>query len=176
MQSKYKIGLLRANLLLASVLPALMVPGARDLTESLLLGLTAAWLAISAVLVEFSHRRPPLVPWQLLPSLLLIRTPRHRLWAVVGRLCELTRRFEHCYRLDGRTLAALLVCRDAEQARERRETLLVRQRLEEAAAGRRLHDTGDLELRSATCLHAPGHTFTALRQRLEVTSKRLADE
>ena len=246
MQSKYKVGLLRANLLLAGVFPALMVPGARDLSEALLLGLAAAWLSITALLVEFSHRRPPLVPWQLLPSLLLVallwsagdrypfwlwawaalvmlpqpawmaalnvllaagswawlarllppeqaltagltlalllalglnrarwrpaphgqararvslvpglrlwprarladdlarergraqrdgthaellllRTRRRHLWAVARRLCEMTRRFEHCYRLDGRTLAALLVCRDAEQADQRRAALL----------------------------------------------------
>ncbi len=71
MQSKYKVSLLRLNLLLAALLPALMVPTARDVSEGMLLGLAAAWLGISAGLVEFSHRRPPLVPWQLLPSLLL---------------------------------------------------------------------------------------------------------
>ena len=246
MQSKYKVSLLRLNLLLAALLPALMVPTARDFSEGLLLGLAAAWLAISAGLVEVSHRRPPLVPWQLLPSLLLgallwtsaehypfwlwgwaalvmlpqpawmaalnvllatlswawvarllpveqalatglvlalllalglararrliplhgqargrvslepglrlwpgaslardlarergrgrregthselllVRTRRRHLWQVARQLCEMTRRFEHCYRLDARTLAALLICRDATQANARRETLL----------------------------------------------------
>ncbi len=248
MQSKYKVSLLRLNLLLAALLPALMVPTARDFSEGMLLGLAAAWLAISAGLVEFSHRRPPLVPWQLLPSLLLsallwtsaehypfwlwgwaalvmlpqpawmaalnvllatlswawvarllpveqalaaglvlalllalglararrliplhgqargrvslepglrlwpgaslardlarergrgrregihselllVRTRRRHLWRVARQLCDMTRRFEHCYRLDGRTLAALLVCRDAAQAASRRATLLQR--------------------------------------------------
>lgn len=248
MQSKYKVGLLRLNLLLAALFPALMVASAHDLSEAMLLGLAAAWLAISAGLVEFSHRRPPLVPWQLLPSLLLgallwssaerypfwlwawaalvmlpqpawmaalnallaaaswawlarlmpieqslaaglvfalllalglsrarrltplhgqargrvslepglrlwprarlaadlarergragrdgthaelllVRTRRRHLWRVARQLCEMTRRFEHCYRLDARTLAALLICRNAAQADSRRETLLQR--------------------------------------------------
>jgi len=248
MQSKYKVSLLRVNLLLAALFPALMVPTARHLSEALLLGLAAAWLGISAGLVEFSHRRPMLVPWQLLPSLLLgallwtsadrypfwlwawaalvmlpqpawmaalnvllatlswawvarllpieqalaaglvlalllalglyrarrlpplhgqargrvslepglrlwprarladdlarergrarrdgthaelllVRARRRHLWAMARQLCAMTRRFEHCYRLDGRTLGALLVCRDAIQADRRRETLLRR--------------------------------------------------
>src|SRR5690554_7571853 len=71
MQSKYKVGLLRLNLLLAALLPALLAPASASLTEALLLWLAAGWLAVSALLVEFSHRRPALVPWQLLPSLLL---------------------------------------------------------------------------------------------------------
>src|SRR5690554_7773179 len=74
MQSKYKVGLLRLNLLLAALLPALLAPASASLTEALLLWLAAGWLAVSALLVEFSHRRPALVPWQLLPTLL----PAHR--------------------------------------------------------------------------------------------------
>lgn len=248
MQSKYKVGLLRLNLLLAALQPALLAPASASLTEALLLWLAAGWLAVSALLVEFSHRRPALVPWQLLPSLLLtallltaperfplwlwawaglvmlpqpawmsalnlllaglgwgwlargmapeqallsgallagllllgllrsrdlaplrgaarrrvhlvpgmrlwpraqlardlarerarsqrdgvhgelvlLRTGRRRFWPQAQRLCELTRRFEHCYRLDGRTLAALLLSRDAEQAARRRADLLGR--------------------------------------------------
>jgi hypothetical protein len=248
MQSKYKVGLLRFNLLLAALLPALMAPGSPTVTEALLLWLTAGWLGVTAVLVEFSHRRPAVVPWQLLPSLLLtalllsaperfplwlwawaalvmlpqpawvaalnvllagiswgwlargmppehaafsgavlaallllglsrsrdlaplrdvarrrahlvpglrlwpraqlgrdlirerarahrdgvhcelllLRTGRQRFWPQAQRLCGLTRSFEHCYRLDGRTLAALLLCRDADQARRRRAELLSR--------------------------------------------------
>ena len=71
MQSKYKVGLLRLNLLLAALQPALLAPASASLTEALLLWLAAGCLAVSALLVEFSHRRPALVPWQLLPSLLL---------------------------------------------------------------------------------------------------------
>ncbi len=248
MQSKYKVGLLRGNLILAALLPALMAPTAPDVSEALLLWLAAGWLGITALLVEFSHRRPALVPWQLLPSLLLaallwigperhplwlwawaalimlpqptwmvvmnvllaglswswvarqlppeqalvaglvlalllvlglsrshaltplhdqarrrvslvpglrlwtgnqlgtdlprehsrvrrdgnhcelllIRTRRRHFWPVAQRLCQLTRSFEHCYRLDGRTLATLLLSRDLDQAEQRREALLER--------------------------------------------------
>ncbi|MBB3332211.1 hypothetical protein BDK63_003105 [Halomonas campaniensis] len=246
MQSKYKVGLLRLNLMVAALLPALMAPASSTLTEALLLWLAAGWLGISAALVEFSHRRPALVPWQLLPSvllaallwsaperhplwlwawaalimlpqpawmaalnallagltwswlartmplehavvsglllaammllglsrardlqplrglarrrlhlipglrlwpraqlardltreraraqrdgvhceLLLLRTSRQDLWPRAQRLCELTRSFEHCYRLDGRTLGALLLSRDPAQAVQRRRALL----------------------------------------------------
>lgn len=248
MHNKYKVSLLRLNLLLAALLPALLVPHARDHSEAMLLGLAAAWLAISATLVEFSHRRPPLIPWQLLPSLLLgallwssadrypfllwawaaliilpqpawmaainvllaslslawvarqlpieqamtaglvlapmlllglirtrrltplfaqakgrvslvpgerlwprarlagdlareqgraqrdgthaelvlLRTRRRHLWSVARQLCEMTRGFEHCYRLDKRTLGALLISRDAALATPRRQRLLER--------------------------------------------------
>ncbi len=246
MQSKYKVGLLRLNLLLASLLPALMAPTSTNLAEALLLWTAAGWLALSAALMEFSHRRPALVPWQLLPSLLLtallltaperfplwlwawaalvmlpqpgwmsglnlllaalswgwlarimppeqaafsgallaallllglsrsrdlaplrgvarrraylvpglrlwpraqlgrdlprerarihrdgvhgelllLRTRRKRFWHQAQRLCALTRSFEHCYRLDGRTLATVLLSPDAEQAEHRRADLL----------------------------------------------------
>lgn len=246
MESKYKVGLLRLNLVVAALLPALMTPAATSLSERLLLWLISAWLGVSALVVEFSHRRPPLVPWQLLPSLLLgallwlaperyplwlwawaalimlpqpgwmillnallagltwwwlairmplehallsgvllsallllglaqarslaplrslalqrvrlvpgmhlwprrqlsqdlarerarclrdsvhcelllLRTSRYRLWPLARRLCSLTQSFEHCYRLDGRTLAALLLSPDDVQAIHRREALL----------------------------------------------------
>lgn len=246
MPSKYKVNLLRLNLLLAALFPALMVPTAHDLAEGWLLGLAAAWLGISAVLVEFSHRRPLLIPWQLLPSLLLgaliwtsaerypfwlwawaalimlpqpawmtilnvllatlswawiarllpveqavvsgltlalllalglvrarrlaplheqarqrgslvpgerlwprarlvgdlaresartrrdgthaelllLRTRRRHLWSVARRLGVMIQRFEHCYRLDSRSLGVLLICRDAGQAETRREPLI----------------------------------------------------
>lgn len=53
--------------------------------------------------------------------------------------------------------------------------LLVRQRIEEAAAGAMLNDTGGLEVRGATCAHSPGQTFMALKHRLDATTRRLAD-
>ncbi|HSH56371.1 MAG TPA: hypothetical protein VK965_00290 [Halomonas sp.] len=246
MQNKYKVSLLRINLLLAALLLALMLPTANNHSETLLLGLAAAWLAISAGLVEFSHRRPPMIPWQLLPSLLLgalvwssadrypfwlwawaallllpqpgwmavlnlllaslslawvarqlplqqamlaglvlipllvlgfvrtrrltplfdqargwvslvpgerlwprtrlsgdlareqgrtqrsgthaelllVRTRRRYLWAVARQLCTMTYGFEHCYRLDNRTLGVLLISRDVDQAEFRRQVLL----------------------------------------------------
>ncbi|MFY0990357.1 hypothetical protein [Halomonas sp. C05BenzN] len=85
MQSKYKVGLLRANLLAAALLLALLAPAAPSLPEALLLWLATAWLGVTATLLEFSHRRPSTVPWQLLPSLLLaallwVAPERHLVW------------------------------------------------------------------------------------------------
>jgi hypothetical protein len=246
MQSKYKVGLLRANLLFAALLLALMAPAAASVSEGVLLWLASGWLGVTAALLEFSHRRPAMVPWQLLPSLLLaallwvaperhliwlwawailvmlpqpawmsafnvllaaatwwplvtwlspaqalvagivlagmlviglvrslgllslhglnrgrmrlvpglrlwsrqqladdmererirarregihaelllLRTSRRRLWPLAHQLCRVTRRFESCYRLDRRTLATLLLSRDAQQAEARRRQLL----------------------------------------------------
>lgn len=253
MQSKYKIGksihrigLFRGNLLLAALLLALLAVTADTLSGALLLWLSSGWLAVTASLLEFSHRRPAILPWQLLPSLLLtglfwaaperyplwlwawamlimlpqpqwlviltvllallswwslltwlplgqamlsglvliglmalglarqyglqhlhgqarqrmrlvpelrlwpreqlesdlarersraqreeihaelllLSTQRLQLWALARQLCSLTRRFESCYRIDGRTLAALLISQDASQASSRRERLL----------------------------------------------------
>lgn len=247
MQSKYKVGLLRGNLLLAALLPALLAPASPTLSETLLLCLASGWLGVTAMLVEFSHRRPAQMLWQLIPSLLLasllwisperhliwlwawaalimlpqpswmvvlngllaalgwwwlmhrlpsepaaiaglllaaltllglirtrellprrglarrraklipglrlwtrdqlsrdllrerararregihcelllLRVPRRRFWPLARKLCRLTHGFEHCYRLDGRTLAVLLPNRDADRARRRRDELLV---------------------------------------------------
>ncbi len=71
MQTKYKVGLLRGNLLLAALLLATLALATTALTEALLLWLAATWLAITALLLAFNHRRPATVPWQLLPGLLL---------------------------------------------------------------------------------------------------------
>lgn len=253
MQSKYKIGksihrigLFRGNLLLAAVLLALLAATADTLSGALLLWLAAGWLGVTASLLEFSNRRSAMLPWQLLPSLLLtgllwvapdryplwlwawamlimlpqprwliiltallallswwslltwlplyqamlsglvliglmalglarqyglqplhgqarqrmrlvpelrlwpreqlesdlirersraqreevhaelllLRTQRHKLWSLARQLCRLTRRFESCYRIDGRTLAALLISKDANKAVSRRQRLL----------------------------------------------------
>lgn len=266
MQSKYKVGLLRLNLLLAALLPALMAPASTSLTEALLLWLAAGWLAVSALLVEFGHRRPVLVPWQLLPSLLLaallwlaperfapwlwvwaalamlpqpgwltalqlllaalswwaladrlpqeqvllgglllavlmplamlrarafeplsharrrtrlipglrlwphsqleqdmnlerarssrdrvhcelllLRTSRRRLWPLAERLCRLTRSFEPCYRLDGQTLAALLLAPDPAQAERRRAALLAELPELKAMRATPLHEVASLQ-------------------------------
>ncbi|MDR9440171.1 MAG: hypothetical protein RI841_11885 [Halomonas sp.] len=85
MQTKYKVGLLRGNLLVAAVLLALMAIDTTTLTEALLLWLAGAWLAITALLLAFNHRRPATVPWQLLPGLLLaallwVDPERHVTW------------------------------------------------------------------------------------------------
>ena len=81
MQTKYKSGLLRGNLLIAAVLMAMLAAMSPILTDTLLMSLAAAWLATTALLMAFNHRRPALVPWQLLPSLLLASL----LWAEPGR-------------------------------------------------------------------------------------------
>ncbi|MGS2743788.1 hypothetical protein ACU6TU_09345 [Halomonas sp. LS-001] len=70
MQSKYKVNLLRANLLAAAVALAFM---AMELTSNALLvvWLSVGWLFMSALLLDFSHRRTGNLPWQLLPGALL---------------------------------------------------------------------------------------------------------
>lgn len=85
MQTKYKVGLLRGNLLGAAVLLALLAIATTTLTETLLLWLAAIWLAVTALLLAFNHRRPVTVPWQLLPGLLLaallwVNPERHVTW------------------------------------------------------------------------------------------------
>jgi len=245
MQTKYKIGLLRGNLLIAALLLALLAVFTHHASEALLLWLAAGWLAVTALLLGFDHRRPATVPWQLLPALLLaallwvnperhvtwlwawavllmlpqprwilllegllalatwgslhallgleqwlltglllaglmllglsraldlharrevtlrrarlvpglalwpghrlahdlalersrsqregvhaelllLRTSRHLCWPLAYRLCQLTRSFEPCYRLDPRSLAVILISADAEEAATRREAL-----------------------------------------------------
>ncbi|MCL7940862.1 hypothetical protein M8009_11235 [Halomonas sp. ATCH28] len=85
MQTKYKVGLLRGNLLVAALLLALQAIATTTLTEALLLWLAASWLAVTALLLAFNHRRPATVPWQLLPGLLLaallwVNPERHVTW------------------------------------------------------------------------------------------------
>lgn len=85
MQTKYKVGLLRGNLLVAALLLALLAIATTTLTEALLLWLAAAWLAVTALSLAFNHRRPATVPWQLLPGLLLaallwVAPERHVTW------------------------------------------------------------------------------------------------
>lgn len=81
MQTKYKSVLLRGNLLIAAVLMALLAARTPTLTDTLLMWLAAAWLAITALLLTFDHRRPATLPWQLLPILLLAAL----LWGEPGR-------------------------------------------------------------------------------------------
>lgn len=70
MQSKYKIRLLRANLFAAAVVLALWTPNAPP-GASLALWLTVGWLFITALLLDFSHRRARGLPWQMLAGGLL---------------------------------------------------------------------------------------------------------
>ena len=85
MQSKYKVGLMRLNLLAAALLLALLAYQTALSASALLLWLAVTWLTVTAALLEFSHRRPATFPWQLLPSLLLAGLlwtdpERHSLW------------------------------------------------------------------------------------------------
>lgn len=85
MQTKYKVGLLRGNLLIAAILLTLLAIATTTLTEALLLWLAATWLAVTALMLAFDHRRPVTVPWQLLPGLLLaallwVDPERHVTW------------------------------------------------------------------------------------------------
>lgn len=71
MQSKYKIRLLRANLLAAAVALALWTP-ATPPTAALVLWLSVGWLLITALRLDFSHRRSRGLPWQTVPGALLL--------------------------------------------------------------------------------------------------------
>lgn len=71
MQSKYKIRLLRANLLAAAVALALWTP-ATPPAAALLLWLSVGWLFITALMLDFSHRRSRGLPWQIVPGVLLL--------------------------------------------------------------------------------------------------------
>lgn len=244
MQSKYKVGLMRLNLLAGALLLAFLAPRQTQLASALLLWLGVLWLTLTAALLEFSHRRPAMLPWQLLPGLLLtgllwtaperyalwfwlwpavllmpqpswtlgtnlmlagiswwalypllgpiqaafvgltlgvltamamarrhqpqqpvvrqrvrlvpglplwsahqltedlprerarcqredvhgelllLEVPRHQLWTTARTLCHQLYGFESCYRLDSRTLAALLLSRDDVQAGQRRSALM----------------------------------------------------
>lgn len=71
MQSKYKIRLLRANLLAAAVALALWTP-ATPPAAALVLWLSVGWLFITALMLDFSHRRSRGLPWQMVPGVLLL--------------------------------------------------------------------------------------------------------
>ena len=71
MQSKYKILLLRANLLAAAAAFMLWAP-ATNATTAFMLWLSVGWLFITALMLDFSHRRSPGLPWQVLPGALLV--------------------------------------------------------------------------------------------------------
>lgn len=57
-------------------------------------------------------------------ELLLLRCPAMHQPALASALLRVTRSYEGCYRVDAQTLAALLINRDADEARQRREGLL----------------------------------------------------
>ena len=85
MQSKYKVGLMRANLLIAAGLTSFLAATAETLPDALLLGLAALWLAVTTTQMAHRHRHPATVPWQLMPGLLLaamlwVTPERHLTW------------------------------------------------------------------------------------------------
>lgn len=57
-------------------------------------------------------------------ELLLLHVKRHQLWPTAKKLCELTHDFENVYRLDGTTLATLMLSRSALEAQERYRLML----------------------------------------------------
>ncbi|GEK72257.1 MULTISPECIES: hypothetical protein [Halomonas] len=85
MQSKYKVGLMRVNLLIAAGLASFLAITAETLPDALLLGLAALWLTVTASQAARRRRHPATVPWQLLPGLLLaallwVTPDRHLTW------------------------------------------------------------------------------------------------
>ncbi|MDN6179645.1 MAG: hypothetical protein L0I84_01365 [Halomonas subglaciescola] len=72
MPNKYKVHPLRANLLAVAVVLVLWTPAAPP-AAALVLWISVSWLFITALLLEFSHRRARgVLPWQLFPGILLI--------------------------------------------------------------------------------------------------------
>lgn len=71
MQSKYKIRLLRANLFAAALALASWTYMAQP-AAALVLWLSVGWLFVTALLLDFSHRRSKGLPWQALSGALLL--------------------------------------------------------------------------------------------------------
>lgn len=71
MRSKYKTGLLRINLLVATALVALRAVAAETAVDALLLWTMAAWLVITGARLRLGHRHRIARLWQLVPGLLL---------------------------------------------------------------------------------------------------------
>jgi hypothetical protein len=71
MESKYKVGLLQINLLIAALLTAWQALYSQQGIDAILLWMATLWLSVTASQVATPHRRPVTAPWQLLPGLLL---------------------------------------------------------------------------------------------------------
>ncbi|WNL40935.1 hypothetical protein RN347_09835 [Halomonas sp. PAMB 3264] len=56
-------------------------------------------------------------------EVMIVHVKRHQLWSCAQRLCNLTHAFESVYRLDGSSLAVLLLCTDPHDMNERRQRL-----------------------------------------------------
>ncbi|NYS62186.1 hypothetical protein [Vreelandella salicampi] len=115
MQSKYKIQLLRGNLLTVAVVLALWTAAAPP-KVALVLWLSVGWLLMTAMLLDFSHRRARGVPWQLLPGVLLVgliaaAPERHSLliwaWAALFMLPQMN--WVAAFNVSGMALSLVLI-------------------------------------------------------------------
>ncbi|MGM0521338.1 MAG: hypothetical protein ACQEQ6_04550 [Pseudomonadota bacterium] len=115
MQSKYKIQLLRGNLLVVAVVLALWTAAAPP-KVALVLWLSVGWLLMTAMLLDFSHRRARGVPWQLLPGVLLVgliaaAPERHSLliwaWAALFMLPQMN--WVAAFNVSGMALSLVLI-------------------------------------------------------------------
>lgn len=70
MRNKYKVNMLRANLLAAAVGLALFTPES-TLDALVVVWVAVGWLFTTALLLDFSHRRTINIPWQLIPGALI---------------------------------------------------------------------------------------------------------
>ena len=93
--------------------------------------------------------------------------------ALLGTLCRTVAQHSRDHDLLGRLSDAdfWLVLPDTSES----GAMLVRQRIEEAAAGAMLDGRGGLEVRGGTCSHSPGAPFMTLKRRLDATTRRLTD-
>lgn len=115
MQSKYKIRLLRANLLAAAIALALWTP-ATSPAAALALWLSVSWLFITALLLDFSHRRSRGLPWQvvsggLLMCLIAAAPERHSIliWAWAAILMLPQTRWVAAFNLCAALVSAVMV-------------------------------------------------------------------
>ncbi|MGQ7262648.1 hypothetical protein [Vreelandella sp. V005] len=115
MQSKYKIRLLRANLLAAAVALALWTPSTPP-AAALVLWLSVGWLFITALMLDFSHRRSRGLPWQLIPGALLVSLiaaapERHGIliWAWAAMLMLPQNHWVAAFNLSAALLSAVMV-------------------------------------------------------------------
>lgn len=115
MQSKYKIRLLRANLLAAAVALALWTPATSPAT-ALILWLSVGWLFITALMLDFSHRRSQGLPWQALPGALLVgliasAPERHGIliWAWAAMLMLPQKNWVMAFNLSAALISAVMI-------------------------------------------------------------------
>ncbi|OJA04784.1 hypothetical protein [Halomonas sp. QHL1] len=115
MQSKYKIRLLRANLLAAAVALALWTP-ATPPAAALVLWLSVGWLFITALILDFSHRHSRGLPWQIVPGALLLgliaaAPERHSIliWAWAAMLMLPQNNWVAAFNLSAALISAVMV-------------------------------------------------------------------